>query len=270
MNLKTVLFCLLGGLLFSFPALGVGNFGWWWLSGVLTVASLVPVLRFGPRHPAAQFAAVALVLFFVGIVCTASEAIVFFPETAAQMLHSEMGGAVFYLVIAALLIGLARIFKLTEPATEPVAHHPATLAVPLIFASAASYVVYYLIFGAITFQFFTKGFYPHAQEQVAAMGLWFWGYQLARGLIMTLAVLPIIYTLRLPRWQAALVVGLVVWIVGGAAPLLVPNALMIAPQRYMHIVEIMTQNVSLGITAVLLLRPRTASGAPAAHPVSVA
>jgi hypothetical protein len=34
--------------------------------------------------------------------------------------------------------------------------------------------------------------------------------------------------------------------------------MMIAAQRYTHIVEIMTQNVSLGITAVFLLRPRTA------------
>jgi hypothetical protein len=77
---------------------------------------------------------------------------------------------------------------------------------------------------------------------------------------MTLAVLPIVYTLRLPRWQAALAMGLLIWIVGGAAPLLVPNELMLPVQRYIHIVEIMTQNVSFGITAVLLLRPGTARG----------
>jgi len=71
-------------------------------------------------------------------------------------------------------------------------------------------------------------------------------------------VLPIIYTLRLPRWQAALAVGAIIWIVGGGAPLLVPNATMVAAQRYTHIVEIMTQNVSLGITAVFLLRARAA------------
>jgi hypothetical protein len=75
---------------------------------------------------------------------------------------------------------------------------------------------------------------------------------------MTLAVLPVIYTLRLRRWQAALAVGLLVWVVGGAGPLLVPNAIMGATQRYVHIVEIFTQNFSLGVTAVLLLRPRAA------------
>jgi hypothetical protein len=255
MNLKIGLFCLLGGLLFTVSALGTGHFAWWWLSGVLTVASLAPLLCFGPRHAAAQFGALALILVFVGIVCTISEAIVFFPETRTQMLHDAVGGAVFYLVMAAALAGLSRMFRLAGPGTEQVAHRSAALAVPLVFASAASYVVYYLVFGSITFRFFTHSFYPHAIEQVAAMGLWFWAYQFARGLVMTLAVLPAVYSLRLPRWQAALVVGLMIWIVGGGASLLVPNQLMGSAQRYVHIVEIMTQNLSLGITAVLLLRP---------------
>jgi hypothetical protein len=86
---------------------------------------------------------------------------------------------------------------------------------------------------------------------------------------MTLAVLPIIYTLRLPRWQAALAVGLLVWIVGGAGPLLVPNAAMVTAQRYIHIGEIFTQNFSLGITAVLLLRPKMTKVAARATPVTV-
>ena len=75
---------------------------------------------------------------------------------------------------------------------------------------------------------------------------------------MTLAVLPAILTLRLSREQAAIAVGALIWIAGGAAPLLVPNDIMGAAQRFIHIVEILTQNASLGITAVLLLRPRTA------------
>jgi hypothetical protein len=87
---------------------------------------------------------------------------------------------------------------------------------------------------------------------------------------MTLAVLPIIYTLRMKRWQAALVVGILVWVVGGAAPLLVPNGTMVAAQRYLHIVEIMTQNVSLGATAVFLLRPRAAKAAASVQAVPAA
>jgi hypothetical protein len=80
---------------------------------------------------------------------------------------------------------------------------------------------------------------------------------------MTLAVLPAIFTLRLPRGPAAFAVGALIWVAGGAAPLLPPNDFMGTAQRMIHIVEILTQNGCLGITAVLLLRPRSAPVATA-------
>src|SRR5438046_2072365 len=83
-----------------------------------------------------------------------------------------------------------------------------------------------LVFGAITYQFFTKGYYPDAPQLVARLGLWFWVIQIGRGTLMTLAVLPVIRTLRMSRVQAAFAVGLLVWVAGGAAPLLLPNPLM--------------------------------------------
>jgi hypothetical protein len=252
------LYCLLGGLCFAVSALGAGHFWLWWLSGVITVAALTPVARFGPRHPLALYGAIVLTLVVIGLVCTLSEGVLFYPAMKADALRELIGGSVSYLVVAAVLVGLARVLKLTEPHEEAVRHRRWALAIPLVLAAGAAYLVYYEFFGAITYLLYTKQFYPHAAEQVAALGPWFFGYQLARGVLMTLAVLPIIYTLRLPRWQTALVVGLMVWIVGGGAALLVPNPMMIALQRYTHIVEIMTQNVSLGVTAVLLLRPRKA------------
>lgn len=258
LNLRMGLFCLLGGLCFTVAALGAGHFGWWWLSGVLTVAAIAPVVRFGPKNVFAQFGAIALVLVVVGLVCTLSEGVVFFPELKAKMIASLGGGIVMYLLIAAVLVALGKALKLTDSSEGSLEQRPAAWTVPLFLAAGASYVFYYEVFGAITFQFFTKGYYPHAVEQVQEMGAWFLGYQLMRGLVMTLAALPVIYTLRLPRWKAALVVGLLVWIVGGFAPLLVPSDMMTATQRYIHIVEIMTQNVSLGITAVWLLRPAKA------------
>jgi hypothetical protein len=74
--------------------------------------------------------------------------------------------------------------------------------------------------------------------------------QLARGILMTLAALPIIYTLRMRRWPAALAVGALLWVAGGASLLLAPNALMTAAQRYVHMIEILTENMPLGITGV--------------------
>jgi hypothetical protein len=74
-------------------------------------------------------------------------------------------------------------------------------------------------------------------------------------------VIPVIYTLRMSRWRAALAVGLLIWVVGGVSPLLVPNPFMGTTLRLIHIIEILTQNASLGITAVLLLRPKPVSHA---------
>lgn len=270
MTLRIGLYCLVGGLGFSAPALGAGHFGWWLLSGLVLTAALVPVARFGPRNPLAQFGAIALVLVVVGLVCTVSEGVLFFPEMKTNMLRDLAGGTVMYGIMAAVLALLAWMLKLTEPAPQAVNRRGVAVAIPMVLLSGMSYVLYYLIFGGITFQFFTKQYYPHAQDMVAPLGLWFWGYQLARGVLMTLAVLPILYTLRLPRWQAALAVGVLLWLGGGCAGLLVPNSMMVTAQRYIHIVEIMTQNVPLGITAVLLLRRRDAKAAAPVQPAAAA
>jgi hypothetical protein len=168
------------------------------------------------------------------------------------------------------MVALGRVLKLRRDSATEVEHRSLSIAVPMALLSGLSYVVYYFIFGAIAFQFFTKQYYPHAAEQVAALGSWFWIYQLGRGVLMTLAVLPIIYTLRLPRWKAAIVVGLMIWIVGGGAPLLVPNAQMVPLQRYEHIAEILTQNFSLGVTATLLLRRKAAPVSAPMHPTATA
>ena len=79
--------------------------------------------------------------------------------------------------------------------------------------------------------------------------------QVGRGMLMTVSVLPILYTLRLPRVQAALAIGTILWVAGGLALLIVPSAFMGAAQRIIHTVEILTQNAPLGATIVLLMRP---------------
>jgi hypothetical protein len=266
MNWRIGLFCVVSGLCFTVSAAGAGHFVWWWLAGVLIAASVLPIVIYGPGKMTAQFNAISLVIIVVGLMCTMSEGMLFYPDTRAQMSKALWGGTVLYLIASAAMVALARVLKLNRESEIAVEPRSITTAAPMVILSALSYVLYYLIFGAITFEFFTKKYYPHATEQVAALGGWFWVYQFARGLLMVLATVPVIYTLRLPRWKAALVVGLLVWIVGGAAPLLVPNAEMVALQRYEHIVEIFTQNFCLGVTATLLLRRKSASVAtPARH-----
>ena len=98
MSVRMGLFCLLGGLCFTISAMGAGHFGWWYLSGVLTVAALLPVVRFGPRGMMAQGAAMFVILLLIGLVCTLSEGVVFFPEKKAQMMAGLVGGSVLYLI----------------------------------------------------------------------------------------------------------------------------------------------------------------------------
>jgi hypothetical protein len=268
MNWRIGLFCLLGGLCFTVSAAGSGHFGWWLLSGVLICAAIAPIVIYGPRGMGAQYSAISLFIVVVGLVCTVSEGMLFFPERRVQMSKDLWGGIVMYLLTSVVIVGVARTLKLWRGSTVVAEPRPVTTAAPMVLLGALSYVIYYFIFGAITFQFFTKKYYPHAAEQAAALGGWFWLYQFARGLLMVLAALPVIYTLRLPRWKAAVVVGLLVWVVGGLAPLLIPNAEMVPLQRFEHIVEIFTQNFSLGATATLLLRRKTAKSiAPAHHPM---
>ena len=259
MNLRIGLYCLLGGLAPTIAALGAGHFAWWWLSGVILAAALAPVVRFGPRTMLGQFSAIILLLVIVGSVCTVSEAVLFFPGQKEGAGRNLAGGMVMYLIVAAVLTLLAKALKLAESSSSAVERRPVGTTTLMVGLSGLAYVVYYLIFGSITYQFFTRQYYPEAEKIVAQLGLWFWVMELARGILMTLATLPIIYTLRMRRWPAALAVGTLLWVVGGAAPLLVPNALMTPAQRYIHMVEILTQNMPLGITATLLLRPNRAA-----------
>jgi hypothetical protein len=202
-----------------------------------------------------RFLAILLALFVVGSLCTESEVWVFFPELRGTVGRDMAGGFVIYLIVALVLGLLPSFLKLADLSGSLPEMWSPWITGGMVLLSGVAYVIYYLIFGGITYAMFTRPYYPDAQEIVQSLGFRFWLIELVRGILMTLAVLPVILTLRMRRWPAAMVVGVLLWVVGGAAPLLVPNSLMVPAQRYIHIVEILTQNAALGITAVLLLRP---------------
>jgi len=272
--LRIVLYCLLGGLSLAILALGNGEFGWCWLAGIVLSAAFVPVALLGPRRALYQFGVVVPVLLIVTVLCLWSEALIFVqaPEIQQHAVRNLVGASVTYVIVAIVLAALAVMLKLPRVDGSKVELRSADKVALLVVVCGIAYVLYYLVFGAITYRFFTKGYYPDAPQQVARLGVWFWVIQIGRGVLMTLAVLPVISTLRMSRVQAALAVGLLIWVAGGAAPLLLPNALMGPTQRFIHTIEILTQNVSLGITAVLLLRAkqvRSGADLPVAAPARV-
>ena len=265
MKSRIVLYCLLGGLPMTIAALGAGHFAWFWLSGVVLAAAFVPVALFGPRTALGQFAVIAPVLIVVTVLCTWSETLIFAPQIWQKLAQGLIGTLATYLIVAAVLAALAWGLHLPKVDSTTVEHRSPAGTLAMILVSGFAYFVFYMVFGGITYQFFTKAYYPEAAQVAGKLGLWFWAIQIGRGALMTVGVLPAIYTLRMKRWQAAIAIGMIIWVAGGLSPLLVPNALMGTTQRIIHMVEILTQNFSLGLVAVWLLRPK-----PNVTPVAMA
>jgi hypothetical protein len=259
MIVRVLLYCLLGGLPLCIGALGAGHLVQFFVSGVVLATAFAPIAVFGPRTVTGQFGIIAPVLLIVTALCLWSESVLFIPESRANAVGVLADESVMFLVLAAVLASLARVCALYRPAEKPVIPRRVGAVLLLVVVCGVLYAAYYLLFGSITYEFFTKKYYPDAPAAVARLGGWFWLIQIARGVLMTAAVLPAIYTLRLKRWHAALAIGLLLWIAGGGALLLAPNSYMVPAQRVFHIMEIMAQNVALGVTAVLLLRPRPLS-----------
>ncbi len=256
MKLRIVLYCALGGLPMVIAALGMGHFAWWWLSGIVLAAAFVPVALFGPRSALGQFGVIAPALAIITVLCTWSEALIFAPDFREHAARNLAGPLVMYLIVGVVLALLAWGLKLPQAPGPAVQHRSAASAIALVAVCGVAYLVYYYIFGTITYQFFTKGYYPEAVHIAQGLGIWFWLLEFGRGALMTMALIPAIYTLRMSRWQTAIAIGVLIWVAGGLAPLLVPNIPMEMAQRMIHIVEILAQNASLGITAGLLLRPK--------------
>ena len=251
---RVALYGFLGGLTTTWTATGTGGFGWWWLSGILMAASFAPVALFGPRTILGQFRVILPVFMLVTVLCLWSEALIFAPDYRQHAVRNLVAPMMLYVVLAIALAILAVILKLPRADGAQAEMRSFSKLVLLIPVCGLAYALYYLVFGAITFQFFTKGYYLDAVAQVERLGLWFWPIQIARGILMTLAVLPVIRTLRMSRLHTAIVVAAMLWVTGGLAPLVLPNPLMVPAQRFIHTIEIFTQNTSLGVTAVLLLR----------------
>jgi hypothetical protein len=255
MKLRMVLYCALGGLPMLIAAMGAGHFAWWWISGVVLAASFAPIALFGPRSVLGQFGVIAPVLAIITVLCTWSEALIFAAGFREQAARNLIGALVMYLIVAVVLALLAPVLKLPRATGEAVRHRSLASTIALVAVCGVAYALYYLVFGAITYQYFTKGYYPEAAQIARNLGVWFWLIQIGRGALMTVAVLPAIYTLRMSRWETAIAIGVLIWVAGGLAPLLVPNAFLGTTQRIIHVFEILSQNAPLGITAGLLLRP---------------
>jgi hypothetical protein len=85
--LRVMLYCLLGGLSTDLPCLDQRRLAQFWLAGIVSAASFVPVALFGPRRALWQFGVIAPVLMIVTVLCLWSEALIFVrvPEIQQSM-----------------------------------------------------------------------------------------------------------------------------------------------------------------------------------------
>lgn len=258
-SLRIALYCALGGLGLAPVALGNHQFGWTWLAGIAMAAAFVPVALYGPRGIPGQFLVIVPVFLVVTDLCLWSEVMIFFPgpETQQHAMSYLIAPAVTYIIVAVVLAVLATILRMAQADGPEIKMRPPMQVAALVLVCGLAYAVYYLIFGDITYRFFTHSYYPDGPQIVARLGVGrFWLIQIARGVLMTLAVLPVVYTLRARVWPAALAVGWLLWVTGGAGPLLLPNAILVPTARFIHTIEILFENAAFGVTVVLLMRAR--------------
>lgn len=274
--LRAILYCLLSALVMLLAAAGLGHPAWQYSAGILFAAAFLPFFLCGSSTGMRRFFAVWWALLTISTITLWSEAVIFVQATRQERISNLIGAFVLYSLLAIAIGAFSTLLKLHgTPDLRNHAIPESRNRVVCILGSGAAYAIYYYVFGALAFFLFTKPYYSGtgalagAQQAARSLGWWLPLIQIGRGILMTLGVLPIILRLRMTRAKAAIYVGLLLWVIGGLAPLVPPNGIMPGRLRVMHIIEIFTQNFPLGITAVLLLYPRRRQQ-PIAEAVAVA
>jgi hypothetical protein len=206
-----------------------------------------------------RFAIGACAVFFT-MLSTTIEGAFFAPK-----LVGSVAALVFMDVIAALAVGAACLVDTAEERgrTSTIfswSGRPWYSWTWRLYVSAASYVLFYWVYGALNYLLVTRPYYSAQQTtlQVPSAQAVF-GAEAIRGPLLVLAVLPLVLTVGLTRRRLAPSCAAVLFIIGGVVPLLrqagvLPTFLLIASGW-----EILLQNVSLALVISWLLGRKTPS-----------
>ena len=181
-------------------------------------------------------------------------------------LGQALPGLELMMLISSLVTagGLTWLFAPAAPAAPVQLPQRTALAWVVRFvASAASYVVFYWVFGMLNYNLFTHTYYetyqatlvvPPAQTILLVESL--------RAFMMVLSVLPLALAWQTSRPRLALLCGLVLFLIGGVIPLAGNPALPL----FLRIAsgwEIFLQNLSTGVVVALLLGNTAPAHSPA-------
>jgi hypothetical protein len=131
---------------------------------------------------------------------------------------------------------------------------------------SAAYLVIYFAFGMMVFPFiadFYTGMGTPPPLQMIGMAL------LVRGPIFVALAALVIAMSGARRTETILMVAVAMSVIGGVAPLIVPNSLFPDPVRWAHFVEVTTENFLFGGILGFLLTRRTSPAVELPAPVEV-
>jgi hypothetical protein len=240
----------------------LANLSWLSLSNLLIILvltyAIVRSAGFGWKLSAACF----LLFFGISTFNTNIEAVFFqlnIPRNEAVM--GMVGGGVMAIISSFFLVFILGKLKKPADGSKPPAKPKTSLKgylwkFPL---GAFSYAICYIVAGILVFPYIRE-FYAQLSvpnpNQIILMQL------LLRGPVYIIVCLPIIRMMKGGRWETALMVGLLLSILGGVAPLLIPdNPYMPGHIRLAHGIEIGISNFVFGAIIGYLFGTRRATTA---------
>lgn len=228
------------------------------LSSVLAAGILTLGLSWSEANIVQGFLAVLCVYFAVGYINTLDEALFFHLETGRQLAAGLLGGLLVSVALAAVLV-IAPPLRVSRAPAAKVRSNP-WLRIPLL---ACAYVAIYFAAGLLVRPYvitFYMRFY-HGRPLPGLGDLLI--VEALRGLLYLAAAWPWLRLLQGNRLNGALFLGAAYSILGGIAPLLLPNPLMPGNIRLAHGVEIGISNFIFGALVAWTL---TGKRAPLANP----
>ncbi|PYQ53161.1 MAG: hypothetical protein DMF78_09635 [Acidobacteria bacterium] len=247
----TVLQVVVGGLLMPATPAPPGVVPWWLLSNLLVAAVAARLARRSAAPRPLRMAMLFLVLFGIPANYLAETFIFDIGASRSMVLRWYLQDLIVGAVVAALL-GWRR-------AAQAAAARPAGRAagawLARIGAGVVAYIVAYVTAGLAIYPWIADHYIGRRIPTFPVMVL----MQVFRGLGFLAVAWAIVRLTQGTRWQVALRVGLTLSIVGGIAPLIVPNAFLPTVVRYAHIVEVGVSNFLFGLFAGWLLAPPPSS-----------
>jgi hypothetical protein len=260
---------ILGDRVFSLEIARISSwqlFLWYYLIGLSMIIVFIPVVFKTHWRGLSMFIGIWLPLYYIGYLSAGLIESYFFTaiprsELWLGSIKGLFATAVLAYLLISILFGSIKKTEKVEKKLTPV-KRPWFSWVLRIVACAIIYMILYLFVGGLFYQYFFKSFYTNPSNVLIHVepgpGLFQWliPLQLIRGALYALVLIPLCLHLNMRRIYLALYLGAMLYLVGGFAPLIMPNPYMLGQLRFYHGIEIFFQNFPLGIAITYLLSPK--------------